>query len=130
MNDRIFDQLLPTIPGMNGATLSQIANWYDSKLATVRGCYRRNRKIIDEKGTKKQTLDDFQKLAGRVIRDGHVLRVRIADDKDIRISNRGVTVFSFAAILQIGLLLRDNPKAKALQDIRNKVFFQHINDVY
>lgn len=127
MNDKFFTKPLPVIPGMNGATINQIAQWYETKPCTIRKCYQRNRKIIDARGTKHYTINDFKKQAGRVKRGGYLLRAVQSDD-EIFISNTGARLFSFAAIIQIGLLLRNSAVAQSIQDIRNNMFFNHIDN--
>lgn len=109
------------IPEMECMTIKQVADYYKVELSTLRKCYQRNKKEIDFDGVSVKTPTDFRKLSHALVKvkqDNGKLLVQIDDDITLEIPNRGIITFSKAAVLRIGMLLRDS---RIAQEVRSKL---------
>ena len=102
-----------------GATLNQVADFYEVDSETIKKAYQRNKNEIDMDGVKVKNYNYFltgqkctiKKLVGKSI-------ISYSDSDEITIPNRGINVFPRRAVLRIGMLLRNSDVAK---EVRNQL---------
>lgn len=100
-NTPILDRFgtLKTIPHLSGATLQQVASFYQVCTQTIKTLSYSHRKEMLADGYQILTKKDLQNFS----------------DPSLTIPNRGLIFFSRRAILRLGMLLRDSPIARQVR---------------
>lgn len=134
---------LLTIPGTDFMTTRQVAEYYEVDIETVRKVYQRHKAEIDSDGVvvkkaadfltePKVQVEDGDRLTGQEVQlgvDEEISYVRNTPDfcKEVvwpklgvvvKVSNRGIRVFSRRAVLRIGMLM---PGSRVATEVRTQL---------
>ena len=103
--DKVKELLLHT----EGATLNQVADFYEVSTEAVKKIYQRNKDEIDMDGVGVKGYNYF--ITGQkctIIKQRGSVTITYENGEELKIPNRGIKVFHLKAILKIGLLLQDS----------------------
>lgn len=112
--ERVKNLLL--IPGMEFATMKQVAEFYDVEVKAIEKVCLRNKDELISDGVELKSYKDFliRHLVGLETVKGKVL-LTLENGNVLSVPNRGLKVFPRRAILRIGMLLRDSAVAKEVR---------------
>lgn len=112
--ERVKNLLL--IPGMEFATMKQVAEFYDVEVKAIEKVCLRNKDELISDGVELKSYKDFliRQDVGLETVKGKVL-LTLENGNVLSVPNRGLKVFPRRAILRIGMLLRDSAVAKEVR---------------
>ena len=112
--ERVKNLLL--IPGMEFATMKQVAEFYDVEVKAIEKVCLRNKDELISDGVELKSYKDFliRQDVGLETVKGKVL-LTLENGNVLSVPNRGLKVFHRRAILRIGMLLRDSAVAKEVR---------------
>lgn len=112
--ERVKNLLL--IPGMEFATMKQVAEFYDVEVKAIEKVCLRNKDELISDGVELKSYKDFliRQDFGLETVKGKVL-LTLENGNVLSVPNRGLKVFPRRAILRIGMLLRDSAVAKEVR---------------
>ena len=102
------------IPGIELATVKQVADFYEVEETTIKMVVTRNREELQEDGLNSLTGRDTKQM----LESNNLLPSNFRggfETNGMRFSNRGNTLLPRRAILRIGMLLRDSEIAKEIR---------------
>lgn len=112
--ERVKNLLL--IPGMEFATMKQVAEFYEVEVKVIEKVCLRNKDELISDGVELKSYKDFliRQDVGLETVKGKVL-LTLENGNVLSVPNRGLKVFPRRAILRIGMLLRDSAVAKEVR---------------
>lgn len=112
--ERVKNLLL--IPGMEFATMKQVAEFYEVEVKAIEKVCLRNKDELISDGVELKSYKDFliRQDFGLETVKGKVL-LTLENGNVLSVPNRGLKVFPRRAILRIGMLLRDSAVAKEVR---------------
>ena len=112
--ERVKNLLL--IPGMEFATMKQVAEFYEVEVKAIEKVCLRNKDELISDGVEVKSYKDFliRQDVGLETVKGKVL-LTLENGNVLSVPNRGLKVFPRRAILRIGMLLRDSAVAKEVR---------------
>lgn len=109
------------IPEMECMTISQVAEYYEVEIDTIKKVYQRSEEEFVEDGVIKMSLHNIKSLIGtkcpylKTAQQRGLFTINVTDEYTISIPNVGIRVFPKRAILRMGMLLRDSRIAKEVR---------------
>lgn len=114
--DKVKSLLL--LPDVEMATVEQVAEFYESKIETVKSLVKYHKDEFQEDGysiLKSQDLGRLNFNLPKIFRHKGVFEVHFSDGSSKKFPYRGVALFPKRAILRVGMLLRDSEVAKEVR---------------
>ena len=109
------------VPELECMTVTQIAEYFNVDIDTIKKQYQRNQDEFDSDGVCVKSVSEFRSLNGTQCpiqkmeqRRGN-LAITFDNGSEIIVSNRGIKCFPKRAILRMGMLLRDSEIAKEVR---------------